>query len=322
MKIPAVIAFQNGKPYALIGGTNIKPELKIWLQNIALGAGSSHKLQTAIKKGSNAIVNISALKTKKTSASNLETVAKDCVPCTGKVEPRRWFLCGSKTFPDLEPDCVISSDSKNVEARLGQANLGTSSFTISLHQLPDDAPGTVTFRVEFARDLQDEKARFRSAVLRITFSEENIAGLLPVAIRTLHPSDEYAAKPRVPTNGTDEGEAESTDDAEDDSSCFSDVSDVLVEPIRVSFTEIRGEGVNTPTAAWNIKEYPGDGGSKPVGLDATYYLSVYLPSVKRIHLKLWGSASLVHGEKLGRGSTTSVLKIGSADKPYDRILER
>ncbi|KAF7981326.1 hypothetical protein HWV62_34275 [Athelia sp. TMB] len=275
-----------------------------------------------MKKTSNAIVNIRALKPKKSNASNREAVAKDCVPCTGRVEPRRWFLCGSKTFPDLEPACVISSDSANVEARLGQANLGPSSFTISLHQLPEDDPGRVTFRIEFSRDLQDDKSRFRSAVLRITFSEENVAGLLPITIRTLYPSDEYAAKAKASRNAREESEAESTQGVEDESSSLSDVSDVLIEPIRISFTEIRGEGVNTPTAAWNIKEYPGDGGLKPVGLDATYYLSVYLPSAKRIHMKLWGSASLVHGEKLGRGSTTSVLKIGSADKPYDRILER
>lgn len=224
--------------------------------------------------------------------------------CTGRYQDRRrnltTLLGGSKPFFDTESGCVFQPTSESNGLQIGRANQGTSYFLITMWNSETENPNKIFFGLHFMPD-PIHKARFESARFWVTFGhDDGEEGHLPLNVLELAPAsavDTIIASP---------------DDAIDSSSIWSGG-----EPVRRgTATDIRGQGLHSPTAVWSLVE----GTSR--GLDASYTLSVVLPTTTRVWMKFWAKAVLIRGDTIPLDLRHKVtLKTGTMEEPYQRILD-
>lgn len=161
-------------------------------------------------------------------------------------------------------------------------------------------PNKIFFGLHFMPD-PIHKARFESARFWVTFGrDDGEEEHLPLNVLEL-----------TPASAADTITA-SVDDAIDSSSIWSGE-----EPVRRgTATDIRGQGLHSPTAVWSFVE----GTSR--GLDASYTLSVVLPTTTRVWMKFWAKAVLIRGDTIPLDLRHKVtLKTGTMEEPYQRILD-
>jgi hypothetical protein len=183
---------------------------------------------------------------------------------------------------------------------------------ISLHN-----PGSIYFSLEFVSD-PVEKARFESAMFSVTFTEitgENNHVLLN--IHNIFPKHENDLTEQV--FYTNYSADHPVDEEADDSSLYSTL-DTSGTP-----THVKGQGVHCPTAVWSFAENQST--TPRLGLEARYELFASLPAKQEIGMSFWAKATLVKegakvglGLGLGSGSKRVLLKIGSNETPYERIV--
>ncbi|KAK0475133.1 hypothetical protein IW261DRAFT_502402 [Armillaria novae-zelandiae] len=235
---------------------------------------------------------------------NVDTPIDEGTTCTGRYEDRRrnlaTLLGGSKPFLDTESGCVFQPTSDSNGLQIGRANQGTSYFLITMWNSETGNPNKIFFGLHFMPD-PIHKARFESARFWVTFGrDDGEEEHLPLNVLELTPAsaaDTITASP---------------DDATDSSSIWSGE-----EPVRLgTATDIRGQGLHSPTAVWSLVE----GTSR--GLDASYTLSVGLPTTTRVWMKFWAKAVLIRGDTIPLDLRHKVtLKTGTMEEPYQRILD-
>ncbi len=166
-----------------------------------------------------------------------------------------------------------------------------------------DVPNKIFLGLDFAPN-PIHKARFESAIFSVTFGRDdekqdrlNILDLSPV-----NALDTVAASPDESVLSMDS----------DSWSSWSSEESIH----QGATTNIRAEGLGSPTATWWFDE-----GTSP-GLEASYTLWVELPTTKRVWMEFWTEAVLIRGDTMlfdPRHKLT--LKTGTKDKPYQRILD-
>ncbi len=166
-----------------------------------------------------------------------------------------------------------------------------------------DVPNKIFLGLDFAPN-PIHKARFESAIFSVTFGRDdekqdrlNILDLSPV-----NALDTVAASPDESVLSMDS----------DSWSSWSSEESVHQR----ATTNIRAEGLGSPTATWWFDE------GTSLGLEASYTLWVELPTTKRVWMEFWAEAVLIRGDTMlldPRHKLT--LKTGTKDKPYQRILD-
>ncbi|KAK0207851.1 hypothetical protein DFS33DRAFT_1271251 [Desarmillaria ectypa] len=163
----------------------------------------------------------------------------------------------------------------------------------------------IFFGLDFVPD-PIHKARFESAIFWVTFGrDDGEQDHLPLNISTLSPAnalDTIAASPD-----------ESVLSIDDDSwnSCSSEGS-----VHQGTATKIHAQGLHSPTATWSF------GGGTGRGLEASYTLSVVLPTTTRVWMEFWAKAVLIRGDTMLLDPRHKItLETGTKDKPYQRILD-
>lgn len=237
--------------------------------------------------------------------------------CEGKFEERRkrtiLFSKNKKTFSDLEPNCVFRPTDEDHGILIGRANDDASYFDIILWNAPHQDPGRVYFSLDFMPD-PVKNARFESVMFSVTFGKDSEDDeRIPLAIKDLFPvdSDDVVSRPLLPSE---------THVLDDDASYVSSLDDERSSDVSGTSTVIRGQGVHSPTAVWNISEAKAT--SSRAGLDAHYSMYITLPASSRVWMKFWAKAVLVSGEQVGLGLRhRATLRIGTAEKPYERVLD-
>ncbi|KAK7059169.1 hypothetical protein VNI00_001796 [Paramarasmius palmivorus] len=307
--IPKADLYQGGKRVARKEGACEKNVLEDWLVQAINNLGASRpRLHTKLSTTSiSGILEENACIKGKTQAM-----------CMGKFEDRRkrpLMLPNRRTFKDLEPNCVFQPTEDDPGILIGRANEGASYFDILLWNSPQDQPGKVYFSIDFMPDPTKEE-RFESAMFSVAFGEDSVDGEhYPLMIQDLYPKDEYDMLERGIFN-TERFEEQDPNFADDASSAFSSVDANRTPRGRATSTVVRGHGIHSQTAAWSLS-LDSDMTTRRE-LDAQYDMYVTLPSTNRVWIQFWGKAVLVKGDG---GKHRSTLKIGSMDKPYERILD-
>ncbi|EKM50734.1 uncharacterized protein PHACADRAFT_264193 [Phanerochaete carnosa HHB-10118-sp] len=244
--------------------------------------------------------------------------------CEGKFEDRRkraiLFHKNKKAFSDLEPNCVFRPTDQDRGILIGRANDEASYFDIILWNAPHEDPGRVYFNLDFMPD-PVKKARFESVLFSVTFGQDSEGGKhTPLAIKDLFPTDSDDAASR-PLLAPQVDEISSEQAVLDDGSSFvSSLDEDRRSDASVTATVIRGQGLHSPTAVWNITE--GKTSSNRLGLDAHYSMYITLPTSSTVWMKFWAKAVLVSGDQVGLGlKHRATLQIGTAEKPYERVLD-
>ncbi|KAK0446542.1 uncharacterized protein EV420DRAFT_893043 [Desarmillaria tabescens] len=230
--------------------------------------------------------------------------------CTGRYEDRRrnlaTLLGGSKPFLDTESGCVFQPTPESNGLQIGRANQGTSYFLITMWNSENEDPNKIFFGLHFMPD-PIHKARFESARFWVTFGrDDGDEEHLPLNVLELAPTsaaDTITASPDSDVMGSTEF---------DNSSIWSGEEAIR----RGTPTDIRGQGLHSPTAVWSFVE----GTSR--GLDASYTLSVVLPTTTRVWMKFWAKAVLIRGDTIPLDLRHKMtLKTGTMEEPYQRILD-
>lgn len=243
--------------------------------------------------------------------------------CEGKFEDRRkrtlLFNKQKKTFTDLEPNCVFRPTDDERGILIGRANDDASYFDIILWNAPHEDPGRVYFSLDFMPD-PVKRARFESVLFSVTFGQDSSDGKhIPLAIKDLFPTDAEDAAARRLLALPAEGISSEPTPLDDDASFVSSLDD-SASRVPVTTSVIRGQGLHSATAVWNITEDE-TSTSRP-GLDAQYNMYITLPTSSKVWMKFWAKAVLVSGDQVGLGlKHRSTLRIGMAEKPYERILD-
>ncbi|CAL1703847.1 unnamed protein product [Somion occarium] len=306
--IPKADLFRNGKRIARIEGLTEQGEFEAWL------------LRTINEKSDPVAVHrLDKLGLMSRSTETLPSYAcKSQAMCIGKFEDRRKrpliFPKNRKAFVDLEPNCVFQPTEGDNGILIGRANDDASYFDIILWNSPQDNPGKVYFSIDFMPD-PVKKARFESAVFQVTVAEDSAdESHSPLTIHDLYPTDEDDMVDRsVFMSGPEDGDAVPEDDA---LSVFSSIYEGSRPRGRNTTTTVRGHGINSPTAAWTftVRDSP----SARYGLAAHYDMYITLPTTKRVWLQFTSKAVLVKGEERKHKTT---LRIGTIEKPYERIMD-
>ncbi|EKM50816.1 uncharacterized protein PHACADRAFT_213679 [Phanerochaete carnosa HHB-10118-sp] len=311
--VPQLRIFFAGRRVSEHKGFLDKDSLQAWLRS-AIGQDREHSAGTVTTE------------TQPVAAKRpapLESGTAALFMCTGKFEDRRKrslpFTKNRKAFSDLEPGCVFRPTEDDHGILIGRANEDTSYFDIILWTDPEESPGRVYFSIDFMPDPL-RRARFESAMFAVAFGEDSREDRRPpLTIRDLFPIDaeDMARRPLRPhllDEQVDEPEPMN------DAPSFVSSLDERTSGTWTS-TVIRGQGIHSPTAVWNL--CVDDASSvRPGGLDAHYNMYVTLPTTSRVWMKFWGKAVLVRGEDSALPlKHRATLKIGTLEKPFERVLD-
>lgn len=241
-----------------------------------------------------------------TPHKTVETLIEEGTTCTGIYEDRRGNLATllgrCKPFLDTESGCVFQPTPESNGLQIGRANQGISDFTITMWNSETEDPNKIFFGLHFMPD-PTQRARFESAIFRVIFGRDNgKEGHSPLNVLELAPTSAADTIPASPDDAIEPGS-------------WSNWSGE--EPVRQrTETYIYGSGLYSSAAGWGFIE----GTSQ--GLDASYTLSVLLPRTTRICIEFWAKAVLIRGDTKPLDPRHKVtLKIGTMEKPYQRILD-
>ena len=189
---------------------------------------------------------------------------------------------------------------------------------MTLSHSPEHDPGQISFGVGFGPD-PTEKARFASAVFRVTFGYyDNDGKPRHLTIRNLSPKDEQGKATEVHFGKESESNLNLSVGYSVASLGAGGRASRNVEYTRKTASRVRGQGVHTPTAEWTFQEDEGEAGRH--GLDPQYNLFVTLPATTNsIWMEFWAKAVLVRGH--GTWARTTILKMGSIEVPYKRNMD-
>lgn len=225
--------------------------------------------------------------------------------CTGDQAPGK----RSKVVPDPERNCLHTPMSKDDRLRIGKASDGLSQFMITMWNDPH-RPSQIIFDVGFLPD-PAEYGRFESAMVSITFGTHTRDGKrLPLKIRDLSP----IASNTTPTIRHEE-DVKGPCDGGSFCSSFSARRE-LDDAIIPGATQVRGHGIDTPTATWTFVEDKTQANIR--GLVANYELSVILPDTRNFFITFWAKAVLERPNSLWNRRVT--LQLGSPKAPYERVV--
>jgi len=324
MNVPQVSVYRNGNVLVSRKGVVQEQQLKEWINSAISPDAGQTVLNSEDARGPCCKDGIACPCNHLKSPANEHNVPDTTTTCTGRFEDRRrrpsFFPRSKVTFSDLEPNCVFQPTVEDLGIQIGRANDGASYFAIILWNSPYDDPGRICFTVDFMPD-PVEKARFESAMFWVTFGRTSTSDdghHPPLNIQDICPTDEMDQHSTITWRSELDKAPPAAEPLDDSSSIYS--PDAPPTPTAFSSTEIRGQGLRSPTASWNFTESKNDVARR--GLDAHYDLFISLQSSDKVWMKFWGKAVLIRGPDSGLGITKrAMLKIGSMEAPFERILD-
>lgn len=260
------------------------------------------------------------------SYSSLDTLTDSLlqsgpVPCSGEHQdrPPHWLrlLLGRKPFLDREPGCRFEAS-----GQVGRANEGSSYFNVTVSRTPEDVQtGTLTFGVGFGPDVTLQ-ARFVSAELCVKFRYYKEDQLTTLKITDLFPKDLRDDKTTMHVKHRAMNNVKAKVGYGHLGVAGGATRQSGVRYKHESFSQVCGRGVDTDTAKWTFAENQDK--SIRRGLGPQYKLSVTLRKPAQtnvVHMEIWGKAVLEQPRLTPLGASTATLKLGTCQKPYQRIVD-